>query len=52
MEKEFKGYYRKKGNSNNQLFETSVTAENVEQATEYIKSDLEDKYTLVKVVTA
>jgi len=47
---EYNGYYRKKGNKNHILFETTVEAANARDAERYIREDLESQYTLVKVL--
>ena len=47
--KEYTVNYREKGNKEGQVFETSVTANNLEEAREYAKQDLDDCYVIVKV---
>ena len=47
--KEYTVNYREKGNKEGQDFETSVTANKLEEAREYAKQDLDDCYVIVKV---
>lgn len=47
--KEYTVIYREKGNREGQRFETSVTANTVEEARRYAREDLESKYTIVSV---
>lgn len=47
--KEYTVIYREKGNREGQRFETSVTANTVEEARKYAREDLEAQYTIVSV---
>lgn len=50
--KEYTVIYREKGNREGQRFETSVTANTVEEARRYAREDLEAQYTIVSVKLA
>ena len=50
--KEYTVIYRKKGNKDGQLFETSVTADNLKEAKEGAREDLMDCYTILSVKLA
>ena len=45
--KEFRGFYKEA--TTNEVFETSVTADTVEEAINYLKQDLEPQYNLIRV---
>ena len=47
--KEYTVIYREKVNREGQRFETSVTANTVEEARRYAREDLESKYTIVSM---
>lgn len=47
--KEYIVRYREKWNKNGQVFETTVTAKSVKEATEGARSDLLDIYVIVSV---
>lgn len=46
----YNGYYRSRGNKNGILYETTVEAENREEAVKYLREDLGNKRTLIKVL--
>lgn len=41
--------YRLKGDKNSQIFETALTANNINDGRKLAKQDLEKEYTLVKI---
>lgn len=52
--KEYKVFYRARGNKDGQLFETSVTADNIKKAQEYARTEFgaDSGYTVVSVKLA
>ena len=47
--KEYIVNYKERGNKKGQVFETSVTADNIKQAYEYAREDLDKCYVIVNV---
>lgn len=49
MIKEYNVYYRERLNKSGQIFETSVTAENIIEAQKSARADLEKQYVIVDI---
>lgn len=47
--KQYKVIYREKFNTKDSLCETMVSADNIKEAKNYARMDLEEKYTIISV---